>query len=134
MFKIELLWHNLQWLICHKTKPNQTWFVAWSKNTVVFLLLVFSCFLELIHNHTKGQLYFHLPPISLTIQVRWTRLVGHCWGTKNELISDVLLWTLKWHGYASVGLPAKTYISSVWTWGTVWRTYPGQWLTRMDGD
>ena len=34
---------------------------------------------------------------------------GHCWRSKDELISDVLLWTPT-HGYPSVGRPAKTYI------------------------
>ena len=42
---------------------------------------------------TKHQLYSHLPPIMKTIQVRRTRHVGHCWGSRDELISDVLLWT-----------------------------------------
>ena len=43
---------------------------------------------------TKHQLYGHLPPITKTIQVRQTRHVGHCWRSRDELISDVLLWTL----------------------------------------
>ena len=42
---------------------------------------------------TSHQLYGHLPPITKTIQVRWTRHAGHCWRSKDELISDVLLWT-----------------------------------------
>ena len=42
---------------------------------------------------TKHQLYGHLPPITKTIQVRWTRHTGHCWRSRDELISDVLLWT-----------------------------------------
>ena len=42
---------------------------------------------------TKHQLYSHLPPITKTIQVRPTRHPGHCWRSKDELISDVLLWT-----------------------------------------
>ena len=42
---------------------------------------------------TRHQLYGHLPPISKTIQVRRTRHAGHCWRSKDELISDVLLWT-----------------------------------------
>ena len=29
------------------------------------------------HHHMKQQLYSHLPPISKTIHVRWTRHVGH---------------------------------------------------------
>ena len=41
-------------------------------------------------HRTKHQLYGHLPPITKTIQVRRTRHAGHCWRSKNELISDVL--------------------------------------------
>ena len=41
---------------------------------------------------TRHQLYGHLPPITKTIQVRRTRHAGHCWRSKDELISDVLLW------------------------------------------
>ena len=37
---------------------------------------------------TKHQLYGHLPPITKTIQVRRTRYAGHCWRSKDELISD----------------------------------------------
>ena len=44
-------------------------------------------------NPTKHQLYSHLPPITKTIQVKQTRHVGHCWRSRDELISDVLLWT-----------------------------------------
>ena len=42
---------------------------------------------------TRHQLYGHLPPITITIQVRRTRHAGHCWRSRHELISDVLLWT-----------------------------------------
>ena len=42
---------------------------------------------------TKHQLYGHLPPITKTIQVRRTRHAGHCWGSRDKLINDVLLWT-----------------------------------------
>ena len=57
----------------------------------------------------KHQLYCHLPPITKTIQVRRTRHAGHCWGSKDELISDVFQWT---HTYsqAKAGRPARTYI------------------------
>ena len=41
----------------------------------------------------RHQLYGHLPPITKTIQVRRTRHAGHCWRSKDELISNVLLWT-----------------------------------------
>ena len=45
------------------------------------------------NNPTKHQLYDHLPPITKTIKVRQTRHAGHCWRSRDELISDVLLWT-----------------------------------------
>ena len=61
---------------------------------------------------TRYQLYGHLPPISKTIQVRRTRHVGHCWGSRDELISDVLLWTLT-YGRAKAGRPARTYIQQL---------------------
>ena len=42
---------------------------------------------------TRHQLYGHMPPITKTIQVRWTRHAGHCWRSRDELISDILQWT-----------------------------------------
>ena len=33
----------------------------------------------------------YLPPISQTIQIRWTRHAGHFWRSKDELICDVHL-------------------------------------------
>ena len=41
---------------------------------------------------TRHQLYGHLPPIMKTIQVRRTRHAGHCCKSRDELISDVLIW------------------------------------------
>ena len=41
---------------------------------------------------TKHQLYGYLPPITKTIQARRTRHAGHCWRSRDELISDVLQW------------------------------------------
>ena len=61
---------------------------------------------------TKQQLYGHLPPIMKTIQVRWTRHAGHCWRSRDELISDVLLWTPT-YGHAKAGRPARTYIQQL---------------------
>ena len=58
---------------------------------------------------TRHQLYGHLPPITKTIQVRQARHAGHCWRSKDELISDVLLWTPTC-GRAKAGRPARTYI------------------------
>ena len=61
---------------------------------------------------TKHQLYSHLPPITKTIQVRQTRHAGHCWRSRDELISDVLLWTPT-YGRAKAGWPAQTYIQQL---------------------
>ena len=61
---------------------------------------------------TRQQLYGHLPPITKTIQVRQTRHAGHCWRIKDELISDVLLWTPT-YSQAKAGRPAQTYIQQL---------------------
>ena len=61
---------------------------------------------------TKHQLYGHLPPTTKTIQVRRTRHAGHCWRSRNELISDVLLWTPT-YGRAKARRPAGTYIQQL---------------------
>ena len=61
---------------------------------------------------TRRQLYGHLPPIRKTIQVRRARHVGHCWRSKDELVSDVLLWTPT-YGQAKAGRPARTYIQQL---------------------
>ena len=57
---------------------------------------------------TRHQLYGRLPPITKTIQVRRTRHAGHCWRSRDELISDVLLWTPT-YGRAKAGWTARTY-------------------------
>ena len=61
---------------------------------------------------TRRQLYGHLPPIMKTIQVRRTRHAGHCWRSRDELISDVLLWTPT-HGCANAGRSARTYFQQL---------------------
>ena len=61
---------------------------------------------------TRRQLYGHLPPITKTIQVRRARHAGHCWRSKDELVSDVLLWTPT-YGQAKAGRPARTYIQQL---------------------
>ena len=61
---------------------------------------------------TRHQLYGHLPPITKTIQVRRTRHAGHCWRSRDELISDVLLWTPT-YGRAKAGRLARTYIQQL---------------------
>ena len=58
---------------------------------------------------TKHHLYDHQPPITRTIQARQTRHAGHCCRSRDEFISDVLLWTPT-YGRTKAGRPARTYI------------------------
>ena len=58
---------------------------------------------------TKQQLYGHLPSITKTIKIRRTRHAGHCGRSRDQLISDVLLWTPS-HGRAKAGRPTRTNI------------------------
>ena len=61
---------------------------------------------------TIHQLYGHLPPITKTIQVRRTRHVGHCWRSRDALIS----WCTPMdpiYGRAKAGRPARTYIQQL---------------------
>ena len=61
---------------------------------------------------TKQQLYGHLPPVTKSIQVRRTRHAGHCWRSRDELISDILLW-IPSHGRAKAGWPFRTDIQQL---------------------
>ena len=63
-------------------------------------------------NLSKPPLYGHLQPINKTIQVRRTRHAGHCWRSRDDLVSDVLLWTPS-HGRAKAGRPSQTYIQQL---------------------
>ena len=63
---------------------------------------------------TKQQLYGYLPPVAKTIQIIQTRHMGHCWRSKDELISDILQWASS-EGRAKVGRPARTYIQQLCT-------------------
>ena len=61
---------------------------------------------------TRRQLYGHLSPITKTLQVRRARHAGHSWRSKDELVSDVLLWTPT-YGQAKAGRPARTYLQQL---------------------
>ena len=61
---------------------------------------------------TNQQLYGHLPPIMKTIKIRQTRHAGHCWRSRDKLITDVLLWTPS-YGLTKAGQPARTYIQQL---------------------
>ena len=61
---------------------------------------------------TRHQLYGHLPPIAKTIQARRTRHAGHCWKSRDGIISDMLLLNPT-YGRANAGRPARTYIQQL---------------------
>ena len=61
---------------------------------------------------TRKRLYGKLPTISSTIREQRTQYAGHCWRSKGELVSDLLLWTPK-HGHTRVGRPCRTYIEQL---------------------
>ena len=54
----------------------------------------------------------HETPTIRTLAPHHKNYTGHCWRSKDELISDVLLWTPT-HGCARVGRLARTYIQQL---------------------
>ena len=61
---------------------------------------------------TKQQLCENLLSITKTIKVTRSRHVGHCMRSRNELISNMLLWIYS-HGRAKAGRPARIYIQQL---------------------
>ena len=61
---------------------------------------------------TKWQRNNHLPPISQTILVKRKRHMKHCWRSKDELITDITLWTSAYER-VSVGWSAKDLLTYV---------------------
>ena len=83
---------------------------------------------------TTHQLYGHLPPITKTIQVRQTRHAGHCWRSRDELISDVLLWTPHMAVRKQDDQHEHTFSSYVRIRGVVLKTYLGRWTIGRSGE
>ena len=67
-----------------------------------------------------------------TIKVRWTRHTGHCWRSRDKLISDVLLWTPA-YGWAKAGRPARTYIQQLCE-DTEYSLEDLRWVMRRSGE
>ena len=61
---------------------------------------------------TKARLYEHLPAISTTIRQRRVTFAGHCWRSKGEIVSDLVLWQPS-HGRTKLGRPHRTYIDQL---------------------
>ena len=58
---------------------------------------------------TNEVLYAGLPRTSATIRERRVKFSGHCWRSKNEVASDLILWEPK-HDKRSVGGQARTFV------------------------
>ena len=61
---------------------------------------------------TKLRLYGDLQDVTTMIRERRMRFAGHCWRSKEEIVSDTLLWRPS-HGRTAIGRPAKTYIDQL---------------------
>ena len=61
---------------------------------------------------TKQQVYRHLPPITITIKIRRTRHAAHYWRSRDDLISDALLWAPS-QRRAKAGHQARTYMQQL---------------------
>ena len=83
---------------------------------------------------TRYQLYDHLPAITETIQVRRTRHAGHCWRSKDELISDVLLWTLHMAKQKQDDELEHTYSSYVRIRDVTLKTCQKRWMIGRNGE
>ena len=69
-----------------------------------------------------------------TIQVRWTRHVGHCWRSKDELFSDIRPWTLTHDMPVLADRQKFIYISCVQTQNVVWKICQEWWTIGTDGE
>ena len=76
---------------------------------------------------TKHQLYDHLPPVTKTIKVRRTRYAEHCWRSRDELISDVFLWSPHMAEQKQGDQLEPTYSSSVRIRDVALRTCQKRW-------
>ena len=83
---------------------------------------------------TKHQLYGHLTPITKTIQVRRTRHAGHCWRSRDELISDVLLLNPHKAEQKQDDQFEHTYSGYVRIRDIVLKTCQRQWTTGRSGE
>ena len=83
---------------------------------------------------TKHQLYGHLTLITKTIQVRRTRHAGHCWRSRDEFISDVLLWTPTYGRAKQDDQFEHTYCSSVGIRDVALKTCQRRWTIGRSGE
>ena len=83
---------------------------------------------------TKHQLYGHQLPITKTIRIRRTKHEGHCWSSRDKLISDVLQWNPS-HGRKEQHDQLKlTYSSFVRIRDLAKRTCQKRWTIGRGGE
>ena len=64
-------------------------------------------------DHTSNnELHGNIPKITNTIKEHRMRFSGHCWRSREEMISEVLLWE-PLHGQRKPGRPNKTYTAQL---------------------
>ena len=83
---------------------------------------------------TRHQLYGHLPSITKTIPARRIRHPGHGWRSKDELISDVLLWTAAYGREKQDDQLEHTYSSYVRIRDVALKTSQRWWGIRRSGE
>ena len=71
--------HTIVWLHCVDFKKHQEKMLDGNYRRMLHVVLNKS----LQQHQSKQQMYCYLPPISQTIQIRWARHAGHCWGSKD---------------------------------------------------
>ena len=75
------------------------------------------------------------PPSTKTIQVRRTRHAGHCWRSKDELISDVLLWTPHTWMCKSGTTSTNLHTAAMWeTRDVTLKTCQRRWMIGRNGE
>ena len=79
--------------------------------------------------NTNEVLYARLPRILTTVRERRLRFGGHCWRSKNEVASDLVLWEPK-HGKRSIEGQACTFVDLL----EVHSGVPQWWITGLAGE
>ena len=110
--KMDLALNNLQWLICYKTKTNQT-----SKIRVLVCVFTFFYFHSVVHWNSKIHMITN--PFFLLILVFWPRLGVLCLSKSQRILWIPFSWTNS--GFS-------IYNSLVWSNFNL--LYKSQWIIR----
>ena len=97
----------------YKDAPNGHWLSASIKSLMAIARECYELYWTIPGSNIPWNRSL-LPSISKTIQIRWTRHAVHSWRSKDELISNILLWT-PLHRWAGVEYPARTYLQQLCT-------------------